>query len=74
MSTRLTLVAPGTGRAGGAPLAWIDPMRCIEVDTGRWRIELGQGVGIEIVLLFSRTIAFVCYGGGFVAEMPVGQA
>jgi hypothetical protein len=49
-------------------------MRCIEVETGRWRIELGYGLGIEIVLLFSRTLAFFCYGGGLIAEMPVGES
>ncbi len=49
-------------------------MRCIEVDTGRWRVELGGGAGIEIVLLFSRTLAFFCYRGGLVIEMPVGES
>ena len=49
-------------------------MRCIEVDTGRWRIDLGGGAGIEIVLLFSRTLAFFCYAGGLVVEMPVGES
>ena len=49
-------------------------MRCIEVETGRWRIELGGGLGIEIVLLFSRTLAFFCYGGGLIAEMQVGES
>jgi hypothetical protein len=49
-------------------------MRCIEVDTGRWRIELGGGAAIEIVLLFSRTLAFFSYGGGLIAEMPVGES
>ena len=49
-------------------------MRCIEVEPGRWRVELGFGLGIEIVLLFSRTLAFFCYGGGLIAEMPVGES
>jgi hypothetical protein len=49
-------------------------MRCIEVDTGRWRVELGDGLGIEIVLLFSRTIAFWLWGGELVAEMVVGDS
>jgi hypothetical protein len=49
-------------------------MRCIEVDTGRWRVELGGGAGIEIVLLFSRTLAFFWYCGGLVMEMPVGES
>jgi len=48
-------------------------MRCIEIDTGRWRVELGGGVGIEIVLLFSKTIAFWLWGGELIVEMPVGD-
>jgi hypothetical protein len=48
-------------------------MQCIEVDRGRWRIELGGGLGIEIVLLFSRTIAFWRWSGRLIAEMPVGD-
>ena len=47
-------------------------MNCIEVDTGRWRVELGNGLGMEIVLLFSRTIAFWRWKGELVAEMNVG--
>jgi hypothetical protein len=49
-------------------------MRCIEVETGRWRVELGGGAGIEIVLLFSRTRAFFWFAGGLVAELPVGES
>ena len=49
-------------------------MRCIEVDTGRWRVELGGGAGIEIVLLFSRTLAFFWFAGGLFAELPVGES
>lgn len=74
MSAIVTLVASRTARARGPALACRVVMRCIEVDTGRWRIELGGGVGIEIVLLFSRTLAFFCYGGGLIAEMPVGES
>jgi hypothetical protein len=74
MSEQVTLVASRTHAAGGAPLACLALMRCIEVDTGRWRIELGGGAGIEIVLLFSRTLAFFCYCGGLVMEMPVGES
>lgn len=73
MSEPVTLVASRTHAAGGAALASVAFMRCIEVDTGRWRIELGGGAAIEIVLLFSRTLAFFCYRGGLVVEMPVGE-
>lgn len=74
MGDLVTLVASSTVIARGAALASPAVMRCIEVDTGRWRIELGGGVGIEIVLLFSRTLAFFCFSGGLVMEMPVGES
>lgn len=74
MSELVTVTPSRTVAAGGAPLASLVAMRCIEVDTGRWRIELGGGAGIEIVLLFSRTLAFFCYCGGLVREMPVGES
>ena len=74
MSDLVTLVASSTVIARGASLASHALMRCIEVDTGRWRIDLGGGAGIEIVLLFSRTLAFFCFGGGLVIEMPVGES
>ena len=74
MRERVTPVASRTAPACGAAFACPLVMRCIEVDTGRWRIELGGGAGIEIVLLFSRTLAFFCYGGGLVIEMPVGES
>ena len=74
MSDLVTLVASRTVIGRGAPLASDAVMRCIEVDTGRWRIELGGGAGIEIVLLFSRTLAFFCFSGGLVLEMPVGES
>lgn len=48
-------------------------MRCIEIDDGRWRVELGNGLGIEIVLLFSRTIAFWLWNSKLVAEVAVGD-
>lgn len=71
--TMRELVTLAVARAGGAPLASRAIMRCIEVEAGRWRIDLGGGLSIEIVLLFSRTLAFFCYGGGLVLEMPVGE-
>jgi hypothetical protein len=74
MSALVTLAPSSTAITRGAPLASLAVMRCIEVDTGRWRIDLGGGVAIEIVLLFSRTLAFFCYGGGLVVEMPVGES
>jgi hypothetical protein len=45
-----------------------------EVGAGRWIIDLGQGLGLEVVLLFSRTVAFWRWGGELVAEAPVGEA
>jgi len=48
-------------------------MSCIQVDTGRWRIDLGGGFGMEIVLLFSRTVAFWLYSGELVSEVAVGD-
>lgn len=74
MSDLVTLAVSSTLIARGAPLASPALMRCIEVDTGRWRIDLGGGAGIEIVLLFSRTLAFFYYGGGLVVEIPVGES
>jgi hypothetical protein len=74
MRARVTLVASSTAAASGAPLACLVVMRCIEVDTGRWRVELGGGAGIEIVLLFSRTLAFFWYCGALFVEMPVGES
>lgn len=49
-------------------------MRFIEVDTGRWRLELGKGIGLEVILLFSRSVAFWRVGGELVAEVSVGQS
>jgi hypothetical protein len=48
-------------------------MRFIEVDTGRWRLELGRGLGLEVILLFSRSVAFWRLGGELVAEVNVGE-
>jgi len=49
-------------------------MQFIEVDTGRWRLELGGGIGLEVILLFSRSVAFWRMGGELVAEVSVGQS
>jgi hypothetical protein len=48
-------------------------MSCVQVDDGRWRIDLGGGLGMEIVLLFSRTVAFWVLGGEMVSEVLVGD-
>jgi len=49
-------------------------MSLIEVDDGRWRLDFGEGLGLELVLLFSRTVAFWRLGGQVVADIDVGQA
>jgi hypothetical protein len=49
-------------------------MRWVEIDAGRWLLELGDGFGIELVLLFSRTVAFWRYRGELVAEVCVGES
>ncbi len=49
-------------------------MRLIEVDDGRWRLELTDVLGLELVLLFSRTVAFWRLGGQVIADVCVGQA
>jgi hypothetical protein len=48
-------------------------MRWIELDASRWLLELEDGLGIELVLLFSRTVAFWRYRGELVAELVVGE-
>jgi hypothetical protein len=73
MGAWLTLRPSRTVAAGGAALAMGWAMRCIELCTGRWRVELGGGMGIEIILLFSKTIAFWSWSGGLFAEIPVGD-
>jgi hypothetical protein len=49
-------------------------MRWIEIDAGRWLLEIRDGLGIELVLLFSRTVAFWRYRGELVAEVVVGES
>jgi len=48
--------------------------RFVEVADGRWVFELGEGLGLELVLLFSRTVAFWRLDGALVAEASVGEA
>ncbi|XYI01681.1 hypothetical protein ACMHYB_18760 [Sorangium sp. So ce1128] len=47
-------------------------MQLIEVDSGRFRLEFGGGLGLEVILLFSRSVAFWRWGGELVAEVSVG--
>jgi hypothetical protein len=49
-------------------------MRLIEVDAGRWRLEFASGLGLEVILLFSRSVAFWRWGGELVAEVCVGES
>lgn len=49
-------------------------MRILEVDPGRFRVEFDNGLGLEIVLLFSRTVAFWRWGGELFAEVTIGDA
>ena len=69
-----TRVPAGTDSDVGPGLASTVRMRFIEVDTGRWRLELGQGLGLELILLFSRSVAFWRFGGELVAEIAVGES
>lgn len=48
--------------------------RFVQIDAGRWLLELGDGLGIEIIQLFSQTVAFWRFGGQLVAEVPVATA
>jgi hypothetical protein len=48
-------------------------MRLVELDAGRWLVELGDGLGLEIILLFSQTVAFWRWRGELVAEVTVGE-
>lgn len=49
-------------------------MRLIQVDSGRYRFELGGGLGLEIILLFSRSVAFWRWQDELVAEVCVGES
>lgn len=46
----------------------------IELEAGRWRVDMGGGLGLELVLLFSRTLAFWRVRGRLVASAAVGEA
>jgi putative membrane protein len=60
----LERVSPSTADASGWPEFRVSPgMRWIEIDAGRWLLEIRDGLGIELVLLFSRTVAFWRFRG-----------
>ena len=50
------------------------PNLLVEVSDGRWLLDLGDGLGLELVLLFSRTVAFWRLDGLVLAEASVGEA
>lgn len=58
----------------GPPIAVGGIVRIFEVDPGRWRVEFDSGLGLEVVLLFSRTVAFWRWGGELFAEVTIGEA
>lgn len=58
----------------GPTIATHQHVRIFEVDPGRWRVEWGSGLGLEVVLLFSRTVAFWRFGGELFAEVTIGEA
>ena len=43
-----------------------------EVGEGRWVLDVGRGIRLEVVLLFSYTVAFWRWGDELVAEVNVG--
>ncbi len=49
-------------------------MSIVEIDPGRWRVEFASGLGLEVVLLFSRTVAFWRWGGELFAEIIPGES
>jgi hypothetical protein len=55
-------------------LATREVVELVDLGSGRWVLDLGRGVGLEIVLLFSRTIAFWRIGGELVLEAVVGES
>jgi hypothetical protein len=48
-------------------------MTMLEVSPGRFRVELGGGLGLELVMLFSRSFAFWRWDGALVREAHVGE-
>jgi len=60
------------GRHGPA-IARMPTVRILEIDPGRWRVEFDSGLGLEVVLLFSRTVAFWRWGGELFAEVMIGE-
>lgn len=60
------------GSTVGLSLASPGDMQLIQVDAGRFRLEFGGGLGLEVILLFSRSVAFWRWGGELVAEVSVG--
>lgn len=55
----------------GPPLAALASMQVFEVDTGRWRLEFDGGLGLELVMLFSKSFAFWRFGGSLVREASI---
>lgn len=64
----------GSREFRGLSIAINKSVRIFEVDPGRWRVEWGSGLGLEVVLLFSRTVAFWRWGGELFAEVTIGEA
>jgi hypothetical protein len=48
-------------------------MKLVEIDQGRWRVDFGDGFGLELVMLFSRSFAFWRFGGELVREACIGE-
>jgi len=49
-------------------------MSVVEISPGRWRLEFGGGLGLELVMLFSRSLAFWRWDGALVREARVGES
>jgi hypothetical protein len=58
----------------GPRLAPQESVSIVEIDPGRWRVEFASGLGLEVVLLFSRTVAFWRWGGELFAEIIPGES